>query len=58
MRGQAATCIAEMQRCAAIVETGTARARVHGELAFARFMTLDHTGVGFRRFTHQSHVPR
>jgi len=45
MRGQAATCIAEMQRCAAIVETGTARARVHGELAFARFMTLDHTGA-------------
>ena len=45
MRGQAATCVEEMQKCTTLVATEADRSRAHGELAFARFMMLDHRGA-------------
>jgi DNA-binding NarL/FixJ family response regulator len=45
VEGRAADCVTEMERCAVLAPTPAARARVHGELAFARFMALDHRGA-------------
>ncbi len=45
MRSQAATCVEEMRRCTVLAATESDRSRANGELAFARFMTLDHQGA-------------
>ena len=45
IRGQPATCVVEMQRSTALAVTEADRSRANSELAFARFMTLDHLGA-------------
>lgn len=43
--GRAADCVEEMVRCAAVTHRADARARVQGEVAFARFMAVDLDGA-------------
>lgn len=45
VEGRATDCVSEMEQCAVLAPSAAARARVHGELAFARFMTVDHPGA-------------
>ncbi len=45
LQGRAADSVAEMERCGALTLDPALRARVQGEIAFSRFLAVDHIGA-------------
>jgi DNA-binding CsgD family transcriptional regulator len=45
IQGRADVAAAEMERCGALTDDPALRARVEGEIAFARFLLMDHAGA-------------
>ena len=59
MQGRADVAAAEMEQCAALTEDTRLRAQVQGEVAFARFLVIDHPGArdaGERAVTEGRHI--